>query len=157
MRRFPPPPIYIFLVDVREKLIFISDCCIIIISRAQCYTCNFRTAEVSGCDKLTVVLFFQAAATVKIWTNSEHFENSDQYKPSSAHILKPIETTQFVFGDCPSILALIFEPFELDHSLRALYIRHFKTLRMHVIQMSYLRLISRHTAPLWEFWICRTS
>ena len=42
----------------------------------QCYACNFRVIWASGCNKITVVLFFQAAATVKIWAILEHFENS---------------------------------------------------------------------------------
>ena len=51
---------------------------IMVIRHAQCYAYKVRAAEVSGCDKMTVVLLFQAPATVKIWANSEHFENSDQ-------------------------------------------------------------------------------
>ena len=45
-------------------------------THAQCYAWNFRTAEVVGCDKMTVVLIFQTTATLKIWNISEHFENS---------------------------------------------------------------------------------
>ena len=57
---------------------------------------------------------------------------------------KTIEASQFSFAACPSVLVLIFEPLKIDHSLRALYVRHFQMLRMNVIPMSYLRSISHH-------------
>ena len=53
---------------------------------AQYFDCNFHAVWASVCDKSVVYFFFQAAAPVKIWTNSEHFENLDRYASVTTYI-----------------------------------------------------------------------
>ena len=65
-----PPPVY----DT-----YMGYCCTLVMPPAQCFYCNFHTVWASVCDKSVVYFFFQAAATVKISTNLEHFENFNRY------------------------------------------------------------------------------
>ena len=116
-------------------------CCTLVMPPAQCFDGNFHTVWASVCDKSVVYFFFQAAATVKISTNLEHFENLDRYASVTTYI-ETCRAQSMFFSGRQSISALIFEPFNLDHPLRALWNRCFQALRMEGIPTFYLQLFS---------------
>ena len=107
----------------------------------QYFACSFYSFGASGCSNRAVMLIFEVAATVKIWTNSEHFWNPTDIHDSRTYFETPIISWHF-FANHRSKLTLIFKPLELGPSLRARWNRKIQTLRMNVIPTSYLQLFS---------------